>query len=112
MTIATLAIFVIIPILSIPNTIVGMLTDRKFYKLYVALFSIAMGLLAYNMLPIPEYDLSRYYLTMEDYSGNDFISNIQSIFTRLDSLSYLFMYVISLSGNVRLLQFVGVSIGY
>ena len=59
MTIATLAIFVIIPILSIPNTIVGMLTDRKFYKLYVALFSIAMGLLAYNMLPIPEYDLSR-----------------------------------------------------
>lgn len=112
MTIATLAIFVIIPILSIHNTIVGMLTDRKFYKLYVALFSIAMGLLAYNMLPIPEYDLSRYYLTMEDYSGNDFISNIQSIFTRLDSLSYLFMYVISLSGNVRLLQFVGVSIGY
>lgn len=112
MIIATLAIFVIIPIISIPNTIVGMLTDRKFYKLYVALFSIAMGLLAYNMLPIPEYDLSRYYLTMEDYSGNDFISNIQSIFTRLDSLSYLFMYIISLSGNVRLLQFVGVSVGY
>lgn len=112
MTIATLAIFVIIPILSIPNTIVGMLTDRKFYKLYIALFSIVMGLLAYNMLPIPEYDLSRYYLTMEDYSGNNFISNIQSIFTRLDSLSYLFMYVISLSGNVRLLQFVGVSVGY
>lgn len=107
-----ISLFVVLPVLSMLVTFGLMVIEKKHYIWYVALFALSLGVIAYNLIPIEEYDLSRYYFIMDDLANMSFSDAMVESISRVDILSYLMMYAVALTGDYNMLQFIAVSAGY
>ena len=113
MSIVISLMFIIAPFLCIPLIILGLIRDRKHSIIYIILLSLLMALIAYNFNPKPTQDLYRYnYIMSREYAPLDLGQYLQIMFNNNKFLFAFLRYIISQVGNLRILPFICVLIGY
>lgn len=107
-------LFVVVPILSLPITLIMYFFDKKSKGiLYATLIGITLGIIVYYYIPFSNYDLYRHQLVVKQMMGRDigyliyYIKN-----SSLEFLPLVNMYVASRFNNPDLIQFWIVSLGY
>lgn len=113
MSIVISLLFIIAPFLTIPLIILGLIRDRKHSIVYIVLLALLMALIAYNFNPESTQDLYRYnYIMDRVYSPLDLGQYLQIMFNNNKFLFEFLKYIVSQIGNLRILPFVCVFIGY
>ena len=113
MSIVISLLFIIAPFLTIPLIILGLIRDRKHSIVYIVLLALLMALIAYNFSPKPTQDLYRYnYIMSREYAPLDLGQYLQIMFNNNKFLFAFLRYIISQVGNLRILPFICVLIGY
>ncbi len=113
MSIVISLMFIIAPFLCIPLIILGLIRDRKHSIIYIVLLSLLMALIAYNFNPETTQDLYRYnYIMDREYSTLNLGQYMQIMFNNNKFLFEFLKYIVSQIGNLRILPFVCVFIGY
>jgi len=107
-------IFVLIPIVGVPLSIIGYIYDKNRNSIvYSLILATILGIFAYNFIPLKSYDLYRHHLVfwqLSDTSIHYFIKNINNF--DLELFPMIYTYIISFFHNVNLLQFFIVTLGY
>lgn len=104
--------FLLCPLISLPIVFVCIKKDTKHRNVYLAILSIFIALFSYSYTPTVREDLYRHHedvIRYEDISPDKFFSDVWS---RPEQLSLMYKFIISKTGNVRLLQFFTSAICY
>lgn len=112
MTILVMILFILFPIISIPLIVVLYFKDSKHRILYSILLGLILGLVNYYYLPSTDYDLYRHHLNVVEYMSMSFSTFINSIFSESEPIHQTIKYLVSLTGNVDLLQFFVTSVSF
>jgi|GEM_PF-2310326 len=112
MTIIVLILFSLFPIISIPLIIFLYFKDSKHRILYSILLGLVLGIVNYYYLPATDYDLYRHHLNVIEYMNMSISTFISTIFSESEPIHHTIKYIVSLTGNVDLLQFFVTSISF
>lgn len=106
--------FALAPLLCLPIYIISYIFDKnKKGIIYSLLIGLALGIIAYYFVPKSGYDLIRHQKVVYELTGMSFTRFMSSIKNfDLEFIPLLYSYIISFFGNVNLLQFFVVTIGY
>lgn len=105
-------LFLVIPIISIPILIFGLIFDSKNQKIYALMLSISVGLLVYQLLPDTSLDLYRYYQIMDVYKEYSIVEFLEQFLQGSEPLAKFYIYLISKTGRFNLLPMITSIISY
>lgn len=105
-------LFCFFPIIICPLLGLGIIFSSKFKKIYSLLFALSLALIAYIWVPSDTYDLFRWHVEMQSLAFYNFQHFISYGFSQFEFLNYLIKYLISLTGDLNLVQFFVTFIGY
>lgn len=106
------ALFMLLPLLSIPVTFIGYIKDNKHTVLYSLFLALGFGILAYYFQPPVRFDLFRHHLAIESMSPMTSVQLKKLLLNSYEPLALVISYFISTLRNVDLLQFSVVTAGY
>lgn len=107
-----LCIFIIFPVFSIPIILIYSLNNNKNHRKYILLLSLSIGIIAYNTSAYlnPHLDIYKHFQLM-DLMRVKGIWIVENIYISQPIISILF-YIISLTGNNKILLFLSGFISY
>ncbi len=113
MVIFTSTLFLIFPIISAPVVVLAMLKYGKYRKFYGLLLAMILGMIMYHIdLTNLDIDLKVYYNYMNHYKFMNFIEMKDILLTQKEPITNFLFYIISLTGNFEIWQFVTTVINY
>lgn len=103
---------ILFPIISLPFNFLIFLFTHKYKKIYAFLMAFSLASIAYVWNPGSEMDLYRWHLEVINFKSFNLHELSEYIKINLEPINYLIKYCVSKTGNVNLLQFIVVFIGY
>lgn len=112
-------IFFLVPILGIFLVVLGFFIDSKKSSIgYALMIGLFFGIVSYYFIPPETYDLFRHHEVVQKVMGfslQEFLNISKGMSAQLSEVEFLplcISYLVGITGNVNLLQFVIVSLGY
>ena len=106
-------LFLLYPVLAMPYLLYKIGTEKSSKRryIYLMLFSVAMGFLAYHTVPLNSDDLSRHYANMKVLQFTDFKDIFHSSYS-LVYLNTLIMAIFAKLGTYQLYPALYIVVGY
>ena len=106
-------LFLLFPVLAMPYLLykIGTEKNNKRRYVYLTLFCVAMGFLAYHTVPLESDDLSRHYANMKVLQFTDFKDIFHSSYS-LVYLNTLIMAIFAKMGTYQLYPMLYIVVGY